>query len=503
MPLYRSNPTTVSDAEDMLQFQTSSEAPLFSSLFNFNFMCPNDVDNDMNNSSFVMRVETSRDISNLFTDEIFDMTNDSIQPEQLFDSTIKQQQEGEQVKRQHVFDHIDMSDLGGMEDYDMMDYGCDIQQQQEVSAILNEPSARHNQAQDNVSFRQGSPASISTASYHVLGPIHNRSGPPSLIQEEDEEKDNLSISSLSTDNLSTIFPIEVVNDDDAPRNNAKITRQMRHMISGTTTLSYKKDYTTDRLLRELIPSISQENQRQHKLTEKQRIAIIRNNMRKPSIVFDMFGRNTNLLTEKRAEGWQHQELAFFNRNRLLYDQTEKSRRYDRLHGRNISGSLSSRFTTNGIQRFSHQISSGGVSIRSNSDVQSTPETHNLVFDGDTEPNETQEDTMRWRQQQFEGLNNDDTVDYGGDDIDFNIGFDDHLLHPQRQNQEDNMQEFIEHIKHLPNPFVFNEFFQTAQEEASVVAKSFSNILELASKSQIRVSQSDPYGRIQVSIERIP
>ncbi|KAI8647438.1 hypothetical protein BD408DRAFT_143368 [Parasitella parasitica] len=333
---------TLSDVESMLQFQTSSEGPSFSSLFDYNFSYSNDMDNDANNSSFIMRIENSRDISNLMTDNTFDMAKDSIHPDQPFDSLIKQQ---------HIFDHIYMSDMGRMEDYDMFDYGFDIQQQQEVSAVLNAPLARQNQAQSNAfdfpldtadmhldhqkqqsdararyisplnqaSPRLGAPDLITTADYYSLGPIHNRSGPPSLIQEEDEEQDNMSISSISTGNLSTIFPIRVVNDSVTPRTDVNTTRRVRRMVASTTMLSYAEDYSTDRLLRGLTPSI-QKSQRQQKLTEKQRMAIIRKCLRYPSTVLDTFSYNTNLLTEQGAGGQQHQVLAFFNRNRLADDQ---------------------------------------------------------------------------------------------------------------------------------------------------------------------------------------
>lgn len=158
------------------------------------------------------------------------------------------------------------------------------------------------------------PPTSSTSSYHSFDPIRNTSGPPSLIQEEDE---NWSTCSVSTNNLSTIFLIEVINDTNAPHVATNGQRRTKRMVSNTTMLSYTDDYTTEFIVRKSI----KENQ-QRELTENQRMAQIRNNLRYPSIVFDAFNHNTILLTEQGV-GQQHQGLTFFNRNRHFTDQVSR------------------------------------------------------------------------------------------------------------------------------------------------------------------------------------
>ncbi|KAL7318097.1 hypothetical protein PS15m_004362 [Mucor circinelloides] len=281
---------------------------------------------------------------------------------------------------------------------------------------------------------------------------------------------------------------------------------MKRMLLENTVLSYANDYTTDRIMRAPI-QLHVANLRRE--TRNQRLARIRNNLRHPSIVFSTVHFNGVLSTEQGVGALQSyqqsQKLAFFNRSRLFVDQIEHSRRYDHQRVRNTSGSTVSQLNVPGIRQLSYQApSSGGISIRSNSDVHNTPEMHNLDLDGDMDLERVQEEnTGIWQQEhQFQPIGDDDTMDYGGDAIDFdmdlNVGFSDDLLQQQQQQQqtEEEMHKFMEHIKQLPNPFNFNQHFQPAHS-CSLVAKSFTNILELASKNQIRVSQTEPYAPIEV------
>ncbi|KAG1076641.1 hypothetical protein G6F42_025389 [Rhizopus arrhizus] len=162
------------------------------------------------------------------------------------------QQEGEQ-QQGLVFDNIDLADVG----YDMMDYDFDKHQQQDISAILNEPSAVQQEAQgDSVFDFPLSAADLQLrkqqdARTHYLsplnqarhafikneiasfGPIRNASEPPSLIQEEDEEyeQDNLSFSSISTSNLSTILPIEAITEVQATGYRARRMKRMTELCA--------------------------------------------------------------------------------------------------------------------------------------------------------------------------------------------------------------------------------------------------------------------------------
>ncbi|KAL9553223.1 hypothetical protein PS6_004050 [Mucor atramentarius] len=478
---------TLSDADDLLQFQISKGAPLFSSLFEFAFSHQTNDLHEKDDSSVVLRVETSRNTDLSIGQDTLEMPESSGFQYSLEEDNSLMQQEGEQ-QQGLVFDDIDLADIG----YDMMDYDFDKHQQQDISAILNESSAGQQEAQGG-------------RSYHSLGPIRNASEPPSLIQEEDEEyeQDNLSFSSISTSNLSTLLPIEATTEVQATGYKA---RRMKRMLLENTVLSYANDYTTDRIMRAPI-QLHVANLRRE--TRNQRLARIRNNLRHPSIVFSTVHFNGVLSTEQGVGALQSyqqsQKLAFFNRSRLFVDQIEHSRRYDHQRVRNTSGSTVSQLNVPGIRQLSYQApSSGGISIRSNSDVHNTPEMHNLDLDGDMDLERVQEEnTGIWQQEhQFQPIGDDDTMDYGGDAIDFdmdlNVGFSDDLLQQQQQQQqtEEEMHKFMEHIKQLPNPFNFNQHFQPAHS-CSLVAKSFTNILELASKNQIRVSQTEPYAPIEV------
>ncbi|EPB85915.1 hypothetical protein HMPREF1544_07331 [Mucor circinelloides 1006PhL] len=513
---------TLSDADDLLQFQISKGAPLFSSLFDFAFSHQINDLHEKDDSSVVLRVETSRNTDLSMGQDTLEMLESSGFQYSLEEDNSLMQQEGEQ-QQGLVFDNIDLADVG----YDMMDYDFDKHQQQDISAILNEPSAVQQEAQgDSVFDFPLSAADLQLrkqqdARTHYLsplnqarhafikneiasfGPIRNASEPPSLIQEEDEEyeQDNLSFSSISTSNLSTILPIEAITEVQATGYRA---RRMKRMVLENTVLSYANDYTTDRIMRAPI-QLHVANLRRE--TKKQRLARIRTSLRHPSIVFSTVHFNGVLSTEQGVGApqsyKQNQELAFFNRSRLFVDQIERSRRYDHYRARNTSGSTVSQFNVPGIRQLSHQApSSGGISIRSNSDVHNTPEMHNLDLDGDMELERVQEEnTGIWQQEhQFQPIGDDDMMDYGGDAIDFdmdlNVGFSDDLLQQQQQQTEEEMHKFMEHIKQLPNPFNFNQHFQPAHS-CSLVAKSFTNILELASKNQIRVSQTEPYAPIEI------
>ncbi|CAO3614415.1 unnamed protein product [Mucor fragilis] len=444
----------------------------------FDFTFNNQINHhpDMDNSSVILRLETSRntglDSLELLESSAFQHSTDGLSMQQQQQQ--QQQQEVEQGELQHqdyVYDDIDIGDMG----YDMMDYDLDEQKpQQDISAILNEPLVGQQDAQDDSVFefplvaadmqlRQNShyfsplnqtspliaPSHITataTASYHSLGPIRNASGPPSLIQEEgeEEEQDNLSTSSVSTSHLSTILPIEVVNQDQVVQSR---TRRMKRMVVENTMLSYATDYTTDAIVVRRPVQIGVANVRSNK-TENQRLARTRLNLRYPSIVFNAAYHKDILSTEQGVgrQQQQSQELAFFNRNRLSIDQIEQSRRYDHYRVRNTSGSTLSQFNVPGILRLSHQApSSAGVSIRSNSDVHNTPEMHNLDLDGDMELERVQEEnTSIWQQQQQSQQMNDDIMDYGGDDVDFNtdlnVGFSDDLLQQQQMQQQQRTQE---------------------------------------------------------------
>ncbi|KAK4520213.1 uncharacterized protein ATC70_008344 [Mucor velutinosus] len=326
------------------------------------------------------------------------------------------------------------------------------------------------------------------AGYHGLGSIRNLSRPPLFIQEEEEEKeeeeeeeeeDNLSTCSVSTSHLSTLLPIEAITKNQAAHSRAK---RMKRMVVENTMLSYATDYTIDDIVARTPIRIDVPNV--HKQTENQRLTCIRLNLRYPSIVFNAIYHKGVLSTEQgvgRQQQQQNQALAFFNRNQFFTDQIEQSRRYSHYRVRNTSGSTSSQSNVPGIRRLSHQApSSGGVSIRSNSDVHNTPEMHNLDLDEDMELERVQEEnTSIWQQQhQFQTMD-DDVMDYGGDNIDFdtdlNVGFSDDLLQQeqQQQAQEEEMHEFM---GQLPNPFFFNEQFQLAHSSSLMVAKSFTNIL---------------------------
>ncbi|KAF1804001.1 hypothetical protein FB192DRAFT_1435255 [Mucor lusitanicus] len=467
----KSSAITLSDADTLLPFQTSKGAPLFSSLFDFAFNDQINFHPDADNSSVIVRVETSRNTGGM---ESLNLLGSSVFPHLLNDPLLQQHQQqqnqGDPQQQEYQYDDIDIGDMG----YDMMDYDFDEQQSQhDISAIINEPPAGNPEAQDDSIFDfpltspLGAPAHIaaSAATYQGLGPIRNASGPPSLIQEEDEEEqDNLSITSISTSHLSTILPIEAITQGQAARFRAK---HMKRMVVENTMLSYATDYTTDAIVvRTPIQQIHVANVRRE--TDSQRLARIRLNLRYPSIVFNATYHKDALSTEKGVgrQQQQGQEMAFFNRNRLSTDQIEQSRRYDHYRVRNTGGSTSSQLNAFGIRRLSHQApSSGGVSVRSHSDVHNTPEMHNLDLDGDMELERVQEEnTSIWQQQQQFQPADDDVMDYGGGDIDFdtdlNVGFSDDLLQQQQQqqqqtNQEEEMHRFMEQ---LPNPFYFQSSF---------------------------------------------
>ncbi|GAN09069.1 lys-63-specific deubiquitinase BRCC36-like isoform 1 [Mucor ambiguus] len=481
---------------------------LYSHLWYFDFSFNHQINHhpDMDDSSVILRIETSR---NTGLDSL-EMLESSAFQYSLNDSLLQrqqQQQEEEQgglQQQEYIYDDIDIRDIG----YDMMDYEFDEQNpQQDISAIINKLStAEQPEAQDDSVFdfplaaadmqlqqhpqyasplNQAAPlivpAHIAAASYHGLGPIRNASGPPSLIQEdeEEEEQDNMSTSSVSTTHLSTLLPIEAINDGQAAQSRA---RRMKRMVMENTTLSYATDYTTDAIVVRTSTQFDVANARGK--TGNQKLARTRLNLRYPSIVFNATYHKDILSTEQGIE---------------------QSRRYDHFRVLNTSGSTLSQFNVPGIRRLSHQApSSGGVSVRSHSDVHNTPEMHNLDLDGDMELERVQEEnTSIWQQQhQFQPVD-DDVMDYGGDSIDFdtdmNVGFSGDLLQQQQQQrtQDEEMQEFMEHIRQLPNPFFFNEHLQFADLSSWRAAKSFAYILELASRSQILVSQTEPYAPIEV------
>ncbi|KAL0140786.1 lys-63-specific deubiquitinase BRCC36-like protein [Mucor lusitanicus] len=465
---------------------------------------------DADNSSVIVRVETSRNTGGM---ESLNLLGSSVFPHLLNDPLLQQHQQqqnqGDPQQQEYQYDDIDIGDMG----YDMMDYDFDEQQSQhDISAIINEPPAGNPEAQDDSIFdfplvtadmqmRQhshytsplGAPAHIaaSAATYQGLGPIRNASGPPSLIQEEDEEEqDNLSITSISTSHLSTILPIEAITQGQAARFRAK---HMKRMVVENTMLSYATDYTTDAIVvRTPIQQIHVANVRRE--TDSQRLARIRLNLRYPSIVFNATYHKDALSTEKGIE---------------------QSRRYDHYRVRNTGGSTSSQLNAFGIRRLSHQApSSGGVSVRSHSDVHNTPEMHNLDLDGDMELERVQEEnTSIWQQQQQFQPADDDVMDYGGGDIDFGESIEvslsaiDDLLQQQQQqqqqtNQEEEMHRFMEHIRQLPNPFYFQSRFASLRVQfgfylGTPLKNAYFQKLELASKSQIRVSQTEPYAPIEV------
>ncbi|KAK4520214.1 uncharacterized protein ATC70_008345 [Mucor velutinosus] len=107
----------------------------------------------MDDSSVVLRVENSRNtgLSSL------DLLESSAFQHSLNDSLMQQQQQQQQQEREqgglqqqaYVYDNIDIGVMG----HDMMDYDFDEQKpQQDISAILNGPSARQPEAQDDSVF---------------------------------------------------------------------------------------------------------------------------------------------------------------------------------------------------------------------------------------------------------------------------------------------------------------------------------------------------------------
>lgn len=118
------------------------------------------------------------------------------------------------------------------------------------------------------------------------------------------------------------MPIEAITEVQATGYRA---RRMKRMVLENTVLSYANDYTTDRIMRAPI-QLHVANLRRE--TKKQRLARIRTSLRHPSIVFSTVHFNGVLSTEQGVGALQsyqqNQELAFFNRSRLLVDQVRSN-----------------------------------------------------------------------------------------------------------------------------------------------------------------------------------
>jgi hypothetical protein len=77
--------------------------------------------------SIIVRIETSRNTNDIVGSSLLDLSNDTLIGQSMDPIMQQQQQEKEgfqsEQQQEYVFDDIDMTDLGGMEDYvDMTDY---------------------------------------------------------------------------------------------------------------------------------------------------------------------------------------------------------------------------------------------------------------------------------------------------------------------------------------------------------------------------------------------
>jgi hypothetical protein len=124
------------------------------------------------------------------------------------------------------------------------------------------------------------------------------SGPPSLIQEEDEEE-NSSFHSMSTDMYGFIVPDNepiVISQIPPTVHRPRIVRRMMMTDAQDTVLSFI-DYTTD--------AIVNTRPEQRKPSEKTRLNQMKAMLRVPSIAFNPF------------QAKHQEELGFFNKNRLF------------------------------------------------------------------------------------------------------------------------------------------------------------------------------------------
>lgn len=122
-----------------------------------------------------------------------------------------------------------------------------------------------------------------TPSSKNIGPIRNTSGPPSLIQEENEE--DTSFHSVATDMYDFIVPETepiVVSQIPPTVRRPRIVRRMMARGMQDTVLSLE-DYTTDRIVNKSRPLFQQPNP-----SEAERIKQMRNILRVPSFAFNHF-----------------------------------------------------------------------------------------------------------------------------------------------------------------------------------------------------------------------
>ncbi|KAI7907422.1 uncharacterized protein BX663DRAFT_557962 [Cokeromyces recurvatus] len=519
--------TLLQQNDDLIEFQTSKDAPLFSNLFADNRTRLSERDKGLNEIDesicSILKFMSHSSSFNLPTIDsqqgvYYNYQCLSLQqqnPSHMLETTASHFEQESNLQENNILFDNDLIETG-VDDDQHQDFTIDEDRllnfkKNEDSSVFDLPyhsdinttskvyyPSANSYSPFTTSIKASSSGRISIGNHPVSS---GNSHPPSLILEEG------SLDSPSTEMYPDIVPDDssiAVSEISSTVHHPRCVRRMMMNTAEDTILPFSHYYQTGKVIRK--------NENLQIMSKKESIDEIRDSLRLPSM---------RLITSDQVEATNregalliHGEYAFFqNKNKYFYfnqqqrhqyhsstefaKSVEKSRRFDRR--RNTSGSSSS--VSGGFMNTNNNTN-GNISIRSSSVDIPTPEMNNLDLGGDNHSDHIPQNNAHWPfNNQFDG-----GYDFDDNNVDYGYLNFDQAFHIENQeviedyNHEGGAKEFLIELRtnySSQDTIRLDEIFKSRNRIQ--ISQIFYYILVLASKSQIYLCQKEPYDSIDIKL----